>query len=671
MTSTKRLCALLLAAVLLCTLLPQTALFASAATSGTCGDNLQWIIIDGVLHITGTGEMDDYDYSFLSFVPESSAPWFDYRNWITSVVVEEGVTSLGDYALAGCTALKEATLPESLIWIGDDTFEDCTKLTDLWFYGPAPDNKDHSPDVFCMPFFEDLYHDVTFHFIPSRDDWEYPEYCGYKTDWWTPGGAATSGQCGENLFWSYENGILTITGTGPMRHCDEFLSGYDYWPDMTVPEWYPFHDEITEVRLPEGLTTVGDTAFRECTKLQSITLPESVKGIGAYAFYGCTALKEIIIPDAVRFIGISAFQKCRALESAVIGDGVYGIGCDAFCGCWELQTVTFGDRVSWVCYSAFEDCDALTDVYFPGTEAQWNAIEIGYDNDCLLNAAIHFGQTEHEHRYTAEVTPPTCTEKGYTTYTCKCGDSYTADEVAALGHDWDEGRVDPAAVVGMCSYELGTCIIYTCRRCGDFRKETIPAKGCPSKGYTDVGDAEVWYHEAVDFVLDRGLMGSTKTDALTFEPTTSCTRSMIATMLYSLEGKPAVSYQATFPDVRDGQWYTDAVLWAYQTGVVTGCDNGRFGPNDKVTREQMAVILKAYTEKVKGLDTAKTADLTKFADADKATWSKPYLEWAVAEGLLSGKAQDGKTYLDPQGNATRAEVAAILRSFLLNILEAK
>ena len=166
-------------------------------------------------------------------------------------------------------------------------------------------------------------------------------------------------------------------------------------------------------------------------------------------------------------------------------------------------------------------------------------------------------------------------------------------------------------------------------------------------------------------------MGSTKTDALTFEPMTACTRSMIATMLYSLEGKPEVTYEAKFPDVKEGQWFTAPVMWAYQKGVVSGYSDGNFGPNDKVTREQMAVILKAYTEKVKGLDTTKIADLSDFADVSKVTWSKPYIQWAVGQGLLSGKAQNGKTYLDPQGNASRAEVAAILRSFILNILEAE
>ena len=254
-----------------------------------------------------------------------------------------------------------------------------------------------------------------------------------------------------------------------------------------------------------------------------------------------------------------------------------------------------------------------------------------------------------EHSYSATVTAPTCTEKGYTTYTCACGDSYVTDYVGALGHNFVGG---------------------VCTRCGeDDPNYNPPTPKDPCEGYTDI-NRNGWYHSAADFVIERGLMGSTRTDALTFEPNTPCTRSMIVMILYNIAGTPDVSYVAKFPDVKDGQWYTKAVMWAYQNGIVSGYDNGKFGPNDKVTREQMAVVLKGYADFI-GKDTSKTADLSKFPDGNKATWSKSYISWAVAEGLINGKAQNGKTYLDPQGVATRAEVAALIRSFVLNILEAK
>lgn len=185
----------------------------------------------------------------------------------------------------------------------------------------------------------------------------------------------------------------------------------------------------------------------------------------------------------------------------------------------------------------------------------------------------------------------------------------------------------------------------------------------PCEGFTDI-DRSSWYHDAADFTIRLGIMGSTQTEALTFEPATACTRSMIVSILYRQSGSPIVGYRAQFPDVAEGQWYSDAVIWAYDQGVVSGYDTGKFGPNDKITREQMAVILMAYTKEVLNTDTSARANLADFPDEGKVTWSRDAMRWAVAEGLISGKAIDGKTLLDPQGKATRAEVASILMRFL-------
>ncbi len=186
----------------------------------------------------------------------------------------------------------------------------------------------------------------------------------------------------------------------------------------------------------------------------------------------------------------------------------------------------------------------------------------------------------------------------------------------------------------------------------------------PCEGYTDI-DRNSWYHEAADFVIRAGIMGSTKTEELTFEPNTACTRSMIVSILYRLQGSPAVSYTAKFPDVKDGQWYTDAVMWAYENGIVSGYDNGKFGPNDKITREQMAVILMAYTKQILHRSTDERANLADFPDEGKVTWSRDAVRWAVALGILSGKQTQGIAYLAPQDTATRAEVASIFMRFLL------
>lgn len=192
-------------------------------------------------------------------------------------------------------------------------------------------------------------------------------------------------------------------------------------------------------------------------------------------------------------------------------------------------------------------------------------------------------------------------------------------------------------------------------------------KICPTLDYTDVPAEGHWAHEGIDYAVERDIMGSTRTDALTFEPNTVCTRAMIVSLLYRLAGEPAVTFESIFPDVAEGQWYSDAVIWAYGNGLVSGYDNGRFGPTDPVTREQMAVFLMGYASS-SGIDTRARANIAGFPDEGRCTWSRAAVRWAVAEELISGKTVGDETYLDPQGNATRAEVASLIMRFAENIL---
>lgn len=164
-------------------------------------------------------------------------------------------------------------------------------------------------------------------------------------------------------------------------------------------------------------------------------------------------------------------------------------------------------------------------------------------------------------------------------------------------------------------------------------------------------------------MIAKGLMGSTSTSALRFEPNTTCTRAMIVTILYSLAGKPTVKYRSIFPDVKDGQWYTAPIMWAYEIGTASGYSNGKFGVNDKITREQIATMLMSYAKHI-GKDTSVRADLSIYPDAYKVTWSKEAMQWAVGAHLISGKQIASKVLLDPQGAATRAEVAVIMTNFL-------
>ena len=183
---------------------------------------------------------------------------------------------------------------------------------------------------------------------------------------------------------------------------------------------------------------------------------------------------------------------------------------------------------------------------------------------------------------------------------------------------------------------------------------------CFAKQFTDV-DLHAWYHSAVDYAVRKGLMNGVAPDK--FDPSGTTTRAMLATILWRLEGEPAVSGRNPFRDVKADQWYTEAVLWANETGVAKGYGNGIFGPTDTLTREQFAAMLQRYA-KLKGLDTGKTADLSAYADADSiSAWALDAMRWANAEGLIRGRTE---TTLVPKGSTTRAETAAILMRYLEN-----
>jgi hypothetical protein len=179
--------------------------------------------------------------------------------------------------------------------------------------------------------------------------------------------------------------------------------------------------------------------------------------------------------------------------------------------------------------------------------------------------------------------------------------------------------------------------------------------------FADVASSD-WFYGAVKYVNQNSLMSGTL--AAAFEPNVTMTRAMLVTVLYRLEGEPAVTGGSSFTDVQDGQWYTNAVIWADANGVVTGYGGGLFGTNDSVTREQMAVILYNYAQ-YKDYDVTKTAELLSYTDASFVdSWALPAMQWANAEGLITGMTA---TTLSPTGSATRAQVATILMRLVENI----
>lgn len=322
----------------------------------------------------------------------------------------------------------------------------------------------------------------------------------------------------------------------------------------------------------------------------------------------------------------------------------------------------------------------------------------------------------HDYSYAETSVAPTCTEPGHYKGTCPtCGKDYD-DVVPALGHDWGEWvtSIEPTvSTVGYryhvcnrdgCGYREGEDIpklhthtwdagvvtqkptaaepgvrTYTCTVCGQTRTETIPATGvpetcnggpaCPGYAFRDMPAPSIWSHAGLDYCIDHGYIAGTS--ATTVTPDGECTRAMIVSILYRVQGEPAKvnGYElkklaAPFDDVERGCWYTDAIWWAKLTGVVSGMSPSTFAPDDPITRAQLAVILYNYTKQFAPESLTETGSLTDFPDAGSVpSWARTAMAWAVGNGLISGVGENGVSYLRPEGCATRAQVATILMNY--------
>ncbi len=254
------------------------------------------------------------------------------------------------------------------------------------------------------------------------------------------------------------------------------------------------------------------------------------------------------------------------------------------------------------------------------------------------------------HSYEVTTATATCTTAGYTLYRCACGSEYMTDLVEATGHDYTVEVVEPT-----CTEHGYT--VYTCA-CGHSYISDFVAAHCGSAKYADVA-AESWYHEAIDFVVDSGLMNGVSENL--FDPSGVMNRAQLVTVLYRMAGSPEVEEPAPFTDVPADSFYADAVTWAYANGIANGVSTELFAPDASITREQMVTFLARFAEK-NGMDVTAASDLSAYEDAGQVSaWAVEAFAWAVENGLVKGVTE---TTLEPAATTNRAQVATVLMRFV-------
>ena len=736
--------------------------FATAATSGDFGENncLHWEVSTGVLSgktltISGTGVMPDFNF------PEGNlAPWWNYEalGMLTSfgnfklegelkkVVIKDGVTNVGSYALFCLPAATQVTLPDSVTRIGRYGIAMCSKLTGM----SIPKSVTEIGDF------------------------------GLAGDGLTavtlPDGLQSLGRGAFDTCTSLTNTTLPAAITAVpgkcFADCTKLLN-VKYAGTVTTIGEHAFEGckSLVTAPIPATVTELGASAFNGCVALTDVTLPAGVTAIPDACFQGCTALKDMKLPGTVTSVGHNAFTGCTALgdvrcygapptvepagaaehsfEPAIVTihynpDPVYGWTFDAD-GKWQGYTVSSKGACLHTGYGTTENtvpatcgeagrtetiCDNCGEVTatkeIPATgEHTWDNGTVTTEPTetapgvrtytCTVCGATKTAPIPatgtHDYQFTRTVAP-TCTAGGYDLYTCSgCGATEKRNPTDALGHKWDSGKVttEPTETApGVRTYTCTVCgevkteVIpatgahthkwdagkvttaptattpgvrtYTCTVCGQTKEEVIPPTGgstvcpggtsCPSYGFRDVAGPADWSHEGIDYCVRRSLMVGTGVG--TFSPNAVCSRAQIVQILYNLSGDTTDygNYYLPFTDVAPGDWFYEAVAWAYANDIVAGTSATTFAPNVDITREQMTVILYGYTAKYAPAFTGGGTSLGQFPDAGSvANWAYAAMNWAVGNGLISGIESYGVTYLTPQGSATRAQASAIIMRY--------
>ena len=603
----KRLLALLLCAVMVCAVFVQAApgVFAEELAYMQCGENLTAVLnLDtGVMTFEGTGEFYKNDFDSDEFV------WFDtWTDELKEVAIPEGITYIPFALFGSCYNLESVTLPSTLKTIDVGAFQYCGSLQRIAIPAKvsAIDSTAFSGCTGLMQIEVD------------------PANRTYCSD--ADGALYTKDKATLVAFPGGRSGSYTVAAATRTIAHDAFSNS-----------------ALSSITLPDRLSTIEYSAFKYCSALAGLIIPAGVTELQTPICFGCEKLSGIWVDvankhyanDAVGVLYSKDFSVLLECPDGLTGkytvrDGTSRIDFGAFDGS-ALTEVALPDSVAVIDGLAFYGCTGLNEIVIPsGVKEIGDRAFYACEN---LKAVYFLGNA-----------PETVGE-------CAFQISY---------YDDSTDTSSDINIPGLTLYYLEGASGWTSPTWG---ADAYPTAVWKPSGYFDVKPGS-WYEQSVQYATEHGLMNGTGTN--TFEPESTMTRAMLVTVLWRYANAPKPGANP-FTDVPNGKWYTNAVAWAAENGVVNGVGDGKFEPDGSVTREQMATILYRYAQKV-GIDTSKHTELSAFPDANRVSaYARASMQWIVAEGVIGGSRENGQDWLNPQGNATRAEVATILMRFIENV----
>ena len=569
----------------------------------------------------------------------------------TEYVIPNSVYGIREEVFENCTSLTSITIPDSVTIIAVGAFYGCESLTEI---SVSSENADYSSE-----------NGVLF----NKDKTKIVRYPVGKKDlsYSIPDSVTSIGEeafryCALLTSVTIPDGVTSI-GEGAFGDCTS-LTSITIGNGVTSIGRIAFSDciSLTSVTIPNSVTSIEDYAFGGCTSLTSITIPDSVTSIGYYAFGGCTSLTNIIIPDGTteissmsfeytayynnesnwengilyignhlikakkdvfdhvkikqgtKTIADSAFQTCSSLTSVTIPDSVTSIGGFAFEYCTSLKSVTIPDSVTGINESTFENCKALTKV-------------------TIGNSVTSIG--------------------GHAFYDCTSLTSITIPENVKTISEYAFNHYKDFIIYGYAGSEAE-------RYANKNGFKFVAIGDAPTMTFPDVRSGD-WYSDAVKYNFERGYITGYSNG--TFGPANNIQRQDFVLILARIAGVDLSTYEGQnggFSDVQAGTYYASAVAWAKDKGVENGYSSDNFGVGTYISREQICIIFSRY------LNGSASGDVDSIINAysdggNTSPWAKAGVAWAIENGIIGNAG-----YINPTGNAGRAEVAQIIYNMANN-----